>query len=696
MLMGSVVAIVLVVISSVYVQHLRMISLAKKSNDSSVIFNKNKMILYANGGFCKLVEKDKDECIGENMETFFQNKLCLNLINNAIENEEFKGDVIDFIGDKNLRYSFKIFPYFSFWGSRFLGFVTQVRESNYEKALKKIASNTKDAFIITDNKGNIMEVNQAFCKMSGYSEKEVLYVAANFFSLDWYNQSFHDDFWHSIKTMGSWSGQVKNRRKNGRFIKKWLNVSSVKDEKDNFIGYVGVYSDLSSVQNDKEKAFFLKNYDALTGVLSKHYFLQRLERVVQRASYNNNFKAVSVIRININEFHKINEKYGYRFGDEVLINTAERLKKISSAEISIGRLGDDEFSIIIENSDVLQNVSAFCKKIVLELEKPIMFKGKVMNVSVYAGVSIFPMDSKDYHGLTNSLNQAIESAKKESSNTGKSEINFFNRYFAEDMKRKLSLVKDIKKAINEEAFYLVYEPQYNIKTQKVDTLRASVRWLHSTKGFVSPKDFMPVVEDAGYINILSKYLVCKACQQIKDWKNNPIMSQMKVCLKLSDRYAENLNFIDDIADITSFFRSERKQLELEINKFSTLENISKNKDALARLDNMGISLSLNDYAVCFSAKQSLEDLPIKSLKIKSYYINKAMTNKDDALIIKTAIALSNRNKISVIAKDVETKSQEEWVKKCGFNGIMGSVMASPATPEELEKTIELRFGKISA
>lgn len=423
----------------------------------------------------------------------------------------------------------------------------------------------------------------------------------------------------------------------------------------------------------------LANYDSLTMLPNRSFFLTNLQRAID---YNLPDESISLIFLDVDGLKLVNDSLGHDAGDLLLKEVAERLRSCMRKTDAIARLGGDEFTIIVKNVKSQEDSINIAKKILRSFEAPFRFNGNKVFVSASLGVAQYP----EHADNANDLIKRADSAMYHSKNMAKGHYSFYTDNLKEKASKRMRLEQDLKKAIREEEFVLFYQPRIELKSNKIKSVEALVRWQHPEKGLIMPNDFIPLAEEIGIINDLGKLVLEQACKQAKIWQN--LGTNLRVAVNLSVKQLQQNDIVEEVFEVLKRNKLEPKQLELEITESAAMVNIESSISKLAKLKNAGIHIAIDDFGTAYSSLNYLKRLPISSLKIdKSFLedIQKDNFNPKDAAIIRSIATLGKNLNLHIVAEGIETIDQLEFINTLDCDEAQGYIYSKPLSIKDLEK-----------
>ena len=289
----------------------------------------------------------------------------------------------------------------------------QRSERRHQQATS-VFNNTNDGILITDSDRNIIAVNKAFTTITGYTEEEAIGKNPRFLKSGHHDQEFYNNLWKSVSSTGQWQGDLWNRRKDGKIIPVWQNISAVKDDKGNVKSYTSVFSDISSIKEYEEKLKHAAHHDALTGLANRVLFGVHLDRTYQDAKRNN--EGFALLFLDLDGFKKVNDTLGHKAGDQLLQQIATRIKTCIRDVDTAARFGGDEFIIILAGIAQASDAELVAAKIINTISEPVVFGDKSITVSTSIGISLYPDDAEDCEKLLHAADSAMFRAKSRGKN----------------------------------------------------------------------------------------------------------------------------------------------------------------------------------------------------------------------------------------------------------------------------------------
>ncbi|MGK5093119.1 EAL domain-containing protein [Deltaproteobacteria bacterium TL4] len=427
--------------------------------------------------------------------------------------------------------------------------------------------------------------------------------------------------------------------------------------------------------DESEKLSYLAYHDTLTGLPNRSLLLSRIEQTLHSAvRYQRKF---AILYVDLDHFKEINDTRGHQAGDIVLIEITKRVKALLRHEDVLGRIGGDEFVILLSELTNMEHASIVATRVNEVVTKPIL-KDQQVQLSCSIGISFFPEDGEDGESLLQHADIAMYEAKK----SGKNNYKTFMKEYQERTERYLLMKQDIKKAIDRQEFELHYQPKVDVHKQVVG-MEALIRWNSPDRGFISPSEFMQVAEESGLIAPIGDWVIYEACRQNKEWQDKGY-PPLTMAVNLSPYELKQPDLLGSIENALKHTGLESQYLEMEVDESGAMLNPAKTAVILDGLKKLGVRITIDDFGTGYSSMSQLIELDINALKIDRSFIDPLMTNKKAVTIAKLIINMARSLDFIVIAEGVETQEQFELLVKLGCQQVQGYYIQKPLKTTEFE------------
>lgn len=436
--------------------------------------------------------------------------------------------------------------------------------------------------------------------------------------------------------------------------------------------------ELSERYKAEEHLDKLAYYDVTTDLPNRHFFHKQLDHAVDRAVTSK--KKMVLLFLDLDNFKIVNDTAGHKTGDLLLKQASSRLSNVLRQNDYICRIGGDEFAIILENINGIDDVSIVTNKCIESLINPFVFDGNKFFIGVSIGVSICPDDTISANELLVNADMAMYEAKIR----GKNNFQFFNNEMNEVHSHKYKLESDLRHAIQKNQLELYYQPQVDSDSGFLIGVEALMRWHHSEKGMVSPTEFIPIAEETGLILPLGKWLIDNACRQGKQLVDSGL-EDIIIAINISGIQMREHTFIDGIKNALKDSGLAPESLEIELTESTLMSDSELIIQKVNELKNLGIHVSIDDFGTGFSSMNYLKSFPISKLKIDKSFVSGLPKSSEDIAIVRAIIAMAHGLGIEVIAEGVENVSQVEMLSNYDCDMFQGYYYAEPMPFNELLK-----------
>ncbi len=555
------------------------------------------------------------------------------------------------------------------------------KQAEDELRIAAITFQSHDAVVITDTKGTILRINQAYKDITGYSEQEVLGKNANILNSGMHDKAFFNALYKELADKGRWEGEIWNRRKDGVCFPERIIITAIKDDSQ-VTNYVGIFSDISDKKSNEEEIRQLAFYDPLTTLPNRRLFLERLDQAMITAKRHNHFGAV--IFMDLDHFKSLNDTLGHHVGDQLLIEVANRITLVVRDEDTVCRLGGDEFVVLITGydstmTDMIEYASIVAEKIRDTINKPFELEHGKQVFSISIGVSVFPDVVNESVEVLEQADTAMYRSKK----SGRNQVSFFSVQMQEEHNRKSSIERMLLTALSKNQLVMYYQGQTNTKGD-IRSAEALLRWNHPEQGMVSPAEFIPIAENSHLIVDIGNWVVMDVCHQIKRWQQAGLYLE-HIAVNISPRQFRQEDFIKNLRNAIKSAGIEAKYLMLELTEGIVIEDIKDTINKMLQIQMMGIAISIDDFGTGYSSLAYLKQLPLSQLKIDQSFVRDINIDTSDEVIVESIIALAHKLGLEVIAEGVETVEQLQFLQDNGCNKYQGYYFCKPVPAEEMIK-----------
>lgn len=564
--------------------------------------------------------------------------------------------------------------------------ITERRQSEEKLRLAaRVFEHTNDGITITDASANIVAVNAAFERITGYKEAEAIGRNPNMLHSDRHESSFYHAMWNALRVHGQWRGEIWNRRKNGSVYPQWLSISAIKDAQNHCTGYVGVFNDLSEIREANQQLDFLTSHDPLTHLPNRTLLNDRLQQAIEVAEPAG--RQVALLLLNIDRLRRVNDSIGHDAGDALLKKMADRLLAQLPPGDTLARLGSDEFVIVLTSAVDTDAIMTTAQRLIEEVAKPCVVLGHELTVTASTGISIYPYDGGNPNDLLKAADTALSSAKNE----GRNSFRFFTAEMNARAQHWLSIEHQLRRAIVNNELLLHYQPQVSLLDGRICGCEALIRWQHPELGLIPPADFIPIAEDTGLIVAIGEWVLRAACAQNKAWQDAGL-PPMPVAVNVSALQISTGTLPAVVQRTLDETGLAPQYLEVELTETVMLKETELALQQIAAVRQLGVQVSLDDFGTGFSSLGYLSRFTLDKLKIDQGFTRNITTDARSAAIVHATITLAHGLGIKVIAEGVEEVEQIGYLRTAGCDEIQGYYISRPVLPEDL--AIMMRRGQL--
>ena len=543
---------------------------------------------------------------------------------------------------------------------------------------------TRDGVVITDVRARIQAVNRAFSAITGHAKEDVLGHTPRLLQSGLHNAAFYAGLWRSVRENGSWQGEIWNRRRNGDVYPQWLTISGVHDEAGELTNYVGVFTDITRIKRSEAELERLAHYDPLTDLPNRRLLQLRLEHALERG-HRRRSRTV-ILYIDLDGFKTVNDSLGHPAGDELLVCVAKRLRARMREEDTLGRLGGDEFLIVLESLHEPGEAAIVARDVLRAVAEPMRLAGgHEAYVTASIGISVHPDD-----GSTSAVEMLrdADAAMYRAKDQGRNRFCFYTSDLNAKAVAKLELEASLSRALERHEFLLHYQPQVDAKTGRLVGAEALLRWQRNGGALVPPDEFIPVAERSSLILAIGNWVIESACRQIRLWMDAG-QPAPRLAINVSARQfaAGDLDVV--LHQALSRHRVPADCLEVELTESMLMEKPQATESMLRRLKAIGVSLALDDFGSGYSSLGYLQRFPIDTLKIDQSFVRSIGHGPDGSTIVDAIIGLARRLQLRVVAEGVETPEQADYLQRQGCDELQGYHFGRPLPLADFEELAAL-------
>ncbi|SDP09369.1 PAS domain S-box-containing protein/diguanylate cyclase (GGDEF) domain-containing protein [Rhodoferax sp. OV413] len=539
----------------------------------------------------------------------------------------------------------------------------------------RVLEQSTDGIIVTDEQNRIIMVNGAFTEITGYQSHEVLGRDPQILASGQHDPSFFQHMWKVLAEEGRWAGEIWNRRKNGEVYPQWMSLSALHQRAHGEVThYVAAFSDLSSRKAAEEKIAYLSSQDVITGLPNRAHVALRSTLVLKHAKTTH--EQVAMIVIDVDNFKTLNDSLGHAAGDQMLREVGQRLSQFADERSVVGRLSGDEFLILLRNVQGTADAAHMVTALMDAVGQPMVLADMPVNVSISAGIAMFPADGDQFDALFGRADSALYAAKR----GGRGTYQFANATMNEVALERLRLESALRLAIENNALRLEYQPLIHLPSGRVVGTEALCRWDHPERGPIPPSLFIPIAEDCGLIEALGGWVLKTAALQLRAW-HDAGQPELMMAVNLSARQFQRGVVLRQVEEALAVSGIAPDRLELELTESVLLHDGEAVTAVLRRLQALGVKLSIDDFGTGYSSFAYLRRIKFDKIKIDQSFVRDLIDDPDNAAIVRGIISLALSLGLRVLAEGVETEETAQRLRHLQCTYAQGYHFARPLRPE---------------
>lgn len=529
---------------------------------------------------------------------------------------------------------------------------------------------TQDGVIVSDMRRTIVSVNRAFTEITGYTEEDAIGQTTDFLGSDCQEGDLHTQLRESVLRDGRWKGEIRSRRKDGTRQVLLSSVATVSDVSGLPTHLVTVFTDITAQKEDQFKLEQLAHFDNLTGLPNRPRVLESMQHALAAAQRQHH--KVAVLYIDLDNFKHVNDSLGHNAGDQLLLGVAQRLAQRTRRDDTLGRLGGDEFILLLETLRESEDAAAVAQELLQLLARPFNVGPSEVYVQASIGISLYPDDGTEVDDLLRDADSAMYQAKR----AGRGTYRYYTEALTQAAQVRLQLDTRLRRALERGEFELWYQPLYRLGDRHLIGLEALVRLHQPGLPPVGPAEFIPVLEDTGHIVALGEWVTNEACRQGRAWLDEGLAFG-RIAVNISAVEMQRGGTVARVQRALDTHGLPAECLELEITESGLMQQGEHSEAFLHSLRAMGVQLAIDDFGTGYSSLSHLKRFPVGKLKIDRSFIRDLMTDSADAQLVNAMVAMGRSLGISVLAEGVETEAQMHQLQQIGCEAAQGYFFGRP-------------------
>ncbi len=563
---------------------------------------------------------------------------------------------------------------------RMVGAILDISQRRADESRMRLSasvfSHAQEGIAVTAASGEILDVNDAFTRITGYERHEVVGQNPKMLRSDRHDAEFYGALWRDLKSHGQWTGEMWNRHKNGRIYAALVKISAVPDPSGQPQQYVALYNDITTLKQQQAQLTRTAHYDALTGLPNRVLLADRLRQATIQSRRRQ--QPMAVVYLDLDGFKEVNDSLGHSCGDELLVKVTARLKNNLRDGDTLARLGGDEFIAVLVDLHNADECDQILTRLLQAVALPIQVNDQAVRISASAGVTLFPDDDSDPDSLLRHADQAMYKAKQ----AGKNRYHLFD---TEKNRRTASRTKSahrVARALADGELVLHYQPQTDLRSGRPVGVEALLRWQDPERGLLAPGDFLPQIKDADLLVRIDEWVLTQALAQLAAWHDAGL--DLRLGVNISPPLLQQPDFAIRLHTLLAAHpQLPRGALELEILETAALDDIPQASRVIADCHRLGVEFALDDFGTGYSSLTYLKDLPANTLKIDRVFVRDMLWDSGDLAIVEGVIGMSGAFRRTVVAEGVATLEHADLLLRLGCDIVQGFGIAQPMPADQL-------------
>jgi diguanylate cyclase (GGDEF)-like protein/PAS domain S-box-containing protein len=544
------------------------------------------------------------------------------------------------------------------------------------EALASIA----EGVIIADADRRVISTNAAHTEITGFSAQDLHGRRFDSTRTLPSGAPLPNSIWEIIAAGHNWHGEVQSTRKDGDTYPEHLSISIIRDADHQVIYYVAVFTNIHTAKLNQRRLEHLARHDPLTGLVNRAEFERHCADAITVAERER--LAVVVLFIDLDAFKIVNDSYSHAIGDRLLVKVADRIRRQLSDDDVAGRIGGDEFTVLLPRLSLREDARAIVSRMLATLSEPLLVDDYEIVLSASIGVAGYPLDGIDAATLIANADAAMYTAKTEERNA----FRFYTPMMHADTRRRLQLATELRQALARNEFHLVYQPSIELRTGRIVAVEALLRWKHPERGEVLPAEFIPVAESLGMIRRIDEWVLQAACAQIQAWDRAGV-PHIRVAVNISARWFGHPAFVDGVTHTLQSRQLSARRLLLEITESAMLRLGDDTERTMQTLHGLGIDVAIDDFGTGYSSMAYLKLPAVAYLKIDRSFVTGLPGDPNDVAIAEAMLAMSKSLGLSTIAEGIETEAQHDFLLRAGCVEGQGYLYSYPLKADEIQRLL---------
>ena len=552
--------------------------------------------------------------------------------------------------------------------------VSAYREHERERRIAaEVMRHMAEAVVVLDEDFRFVTVNPAFTRISGYESGDVIGKDASLVNSEQHDAAFYEASRQAIREQGHWSGEMWQRRKDGREFLCSAQTNAISEPDSQRRLFVLVATDITDRRRIEQELRYLANYDTLTNLPNRTLLAERLSRAIVRARRQGS--CVALLFLDLDRFKDINDSLGHATGDRILRMAAQRLQRAVGPSHTVARIGGDEFTVVLEDLVHAGEADACAQRVIDAFDEPLLIDDRQeIAITPSIGISLYP----DHAQVPTDLLKHADTAMYQAKAAGRRTFLRYTDSMDSNTRRRAGLIASLRRAIERNELHLVYQPQLSLGDGRIRCVEALLRWDSPEHGEVSPTQFIPLAEESGIIVSIGEWVLREACNTLAGWQHAGLPA-MSMAVNVSATQLLHSDLPRAVERILRETGVDPSQLELELTESVLMSKAGLPAERLQFFRRIGVSIAVDDFGTGYSSLAYLRRLPITTLKIDKAFIDDLGRpgDSEDAAITTTVIAMAHSLGLNVVAEGVETATQLAFLHQHRCDVVQGYLLSKP-------------------
>lgn len=560
------------------------------------------------------------------------------------------------------------------------GYFQDVTEDQLQRDQLRLAarvfSSSQEGIIISDQDNRILDVNEAFERITGYGREEVLGQNPAILRSGQHSENFFKSMWKAITERGRWYGEIWNKRKDGSIYAELLSIEVVHDASGEIKNYIAIFTDISQLKELQTELLRVAHYDALTGLPNRRLMD---ERIMQATEYTNRHGGLfAVCLLDLDNFNQINDLYGIETGDKVLVHVANAIRAVLRGQDTVARSNGDEFILLLTEQKGRESLLELIKRVQDAMRMPMTIAAIELRLTASIGIAIYPELPRTPEELLRYADQAMYRAKQ----MGRNQYCFFDSTEDQVSHERQIKLREVEEALRNDSFVLHYQPKIDLRESSVCSVEALIRWPQAAGKMRMPDEFIPFVIGFPVELLLGQWVMSRAIAQYSRWHQEGL--DIMVSLNISPDHFLSPDFVAQLRAVLGLHKiAHPEHIVLEILETSSIADFNRMRECVVECKKLGVRTSLDDFGTGYSSMTYMRQLPVDELKIDKSFVISMLDDEEDRNIVEAIIALGHAFGRIVIAEGVETEQHMQKLREMGCDVAQGYGIAKPMPAQEV-------------